>query len=73
MRYRFRRMCEYNLRMKRSKLVTETITAKPSHGSDKERPWMESFGKLRSLRKETARIGRIIDLEFGQVEPEDLR
>ena len=67
-RYGFRRICEYILRVKRSKLATETITTKPSHASDKERPWMECFGKLRSLRKETARIGKTMDREFGQIE-----
>jgi hypothetical protein len=34
---------------------------------------MKSFGKLRSLHKETARINRIIEAEFGQVAPEDWR
>jgi hypothetical protein len=34
---------------------------------------MESFGKLRALHQETARISRIIDREFGQIEPEDLQ
>jgi hypothetical protein len=35
------------------------------------RPWMKTFGKLRHLRKETARINRIIDEEFGQIDSED--
>lgn len=35
------------------------------------RPWMAGFGKLRRLRKETARINRIIEVEFEQVEAED--
>ena len=39
------------------------------HSSDK--PWMKTFGKLRSLHKETARINRIIEEEFGHLEPED--
>jgi hypothetical protein len=34
---------------------------------------MKSFGKLRSLHKETTRINRIIEAEFGQIEPEDWR
>jgi hypothetical protein len=54
-------------------LVTEAIAAKLSRKPGPERLWMESFGKLRALRKETARIGKIMDREFGQVEPEDLR
>jgi hypothetical protein len=32
---------------------------------------MNSFGKLRHLRKETARINRIIEKEFDQLETED--
>jgi hypothetical protein len=34
---------------------------------------MESFGKLSALRSETAAIDKIMDREFGQIEPEDLR
>jgi hypothetical protein len=29
------------------------------------------FGKLRNLRKETARINRIIEEEFERIDPED--
>jgi len=31
------------------------------------KPWMRGFGKLRHLRKETARINRLIEEEFEQV------
>ena len=34
---------------------------------------MKSFGKLRGLHKETTRINRIIQAEFGRIEPEDWR
>ena len=34
-------------------------------------PWMRGFGQLRPLRRETARIQRVIDQEFEVVEPED--
>ncbi|HUG92519.1 MAG TPA: hypothetical protein VML55_16895 [Planctomycetaceae bacterium] len=34
-------------------------------------PWMRGFGQLRSLRRETTRIQRIVDREFEVVEPED--
>jgi hypothetical protein len=34
-------------------------------------PWMRGFGRLRALRQETSRIQRVIDREFGVVEPED--
>ena len=33
--------------------------------------WMNGFGKLRRLRKETSRIQSVIDEEFEVVEPED--
>ena len=48
--------------------VEEKLAAAPV-GSDK--PWMKAFGKLRHLHKETQRIDRLIEEEFGQVEPED--
>jgi hypothetical protein len=54
-------------------LVTEAIAAKLSRSPSHDRPWMESFGKLRALHSETARINKIMDREFGQVESEDLR
>jgi hypothetical protein len=54
-------------------LVTEAIAAKLSRDPGQKRPWMESFGKLSTLRKETARINKLMDREFGQIEPEDLR
>lgn len=33
-----------------------------------DKPWLKTFGKLRGLRKETARINRIIEDEFGRIE-----
>ncbi|HVR27731.1 MAG TPA: hypothetical protein VMU26_30920 [Candidatus Polarisedimenticolia bacterium] len=35
------------------------------------KPWMKTFGKLRHQHKETARINRIMEEEFDQVETED--
>jgi hypothetical protein len=32
---------------------------------------MQAFGKLRHLRKETAKINRVIEEEFEQIEAED--
>jgi hypothetical protein len=52
--------------------VTEAVKDKltaDSRSSDK--PWMAAFGKLRHLRKENARISRILEEEFEQIEPED--
>jgi hypothetical protein len=54
-------------------LVTEALAEKLRAGAREEKPWLKSFGKLRALRKETARIGAIIEAEFGQIEPEDWR
>ena len=47
----------------REKLVADARTT--------ETPWMAAFGKLRHLRKETAKINRRIEEEFEQIEAED--
>ena len=52
-------------------LVTEALADKLRAPSTPDKPWMKSFGKLRSLRKETAKIDRIVAQEFDQIEPED--
>jgi hypothetical protein len=54
-------------------LVTEALTEKLTARSTQDRPWMRSFGKLRTLRKESARIDELIRKEFGRIEPEDLQ
>jgi hypothetical protein len=52
--------------------VTEAVKDKlAATAKSAERPWMAAFGKLRHLRKETARINRLIEEEFEQVEAED--
>jgi len=52
--------------------VTEAVKEKlENSGSPREKPWMAAFGKLRTFRKETARINRLIEEEFEQVETED--
>jgi hypothetical protein len=51
-------------------LVSEALGEKLAAGSA-ESPWMQSFGKLRDLHKETVRIDRLIHQEFEQIEPED--
>jgi hypothetical protein len=48
------------------KLATYTINARPG-----EPEWMAGFGKLRRLRKETARIRARIEDAFEIIEPED--
>jgi hypothetical protein len=52
-------------------LVTEALADKLRVPGGEDKPWMKSFGKLRSLHKETVRIDRIIADEFGKIEPED--
>jgi hypothetical protein len=36
-----------------------------------EPPWMQGFGKLRRMRKETARVQDRIDETFEVIDPED--
>ena len=52
--------------------VTEAVKEKldaPRRSANK--PWMAAFGKLRHLKHETARINKLIEEEFEQIEPED--
>jgi len=52
--------------------VTEAVSDKlASKVSSSEKPWMAAFGKLRHLRKETAKINRIVEEEFEKIETED--
>jgi hypothetical protein len=46
-----------------SKVLADKLRASARH----EKPWMKSFGKLRSLRRETAHINRIIEEEFSRI------
>jgi hypothetical protein len=52
-------------------LVSEALSEKLAVGGTGESPWMASFGKLRPLRRESARIDRVVSGEFEQIEPED--
>jgi hypothetical protein len=51
--------------------VSEALAEKLNSPVSEEKPWMKAFGKLRHLHEEPARIDRIIEGEFGQIEPED--
>jgi len=55
--------------------ITEALREKLSGRDARSRPdrpaWMRGFGKLRALKKETARVQRRIDQELDVVEPED--
>ena len=52
-------------------LVTEALADKLRAPGGEDKPWMKSFGMLRSLHQETVRINRIIAEEFGKIEPVD--
>ena len=54
-------------------LVTEALAEKLRGCGTEDKPWLKTFGKLRGLRKETARVNQIVQEEFGQVDPEDWR
>jgi hypothetical protein len=52
--------------------VTEAVRDKlASDAKAAQQPWMTAFGKLRHLRQETAKINRLIEEEFEQIEAED--
>jgi hypothetical protein len=52
--------------------VTQAVKDKlANEGGIADKPWMAAFGKLRHLHKETARIDRLIEEEFEQIEDED--
>lgn len=52
-------------------VVSEALAEKLRDKRPQEKPWMEAFGKLRPLRRETARIQALIDREFEAIEAED--
>jgi hypothetical protein len=54
-------------------LLSEALEDKLKASTAGDKPWMASFGGLRHLKKETARISRIIEEEFEQIEPEDVK
>ena len=51
--------------------LTEAVQEKLAAAKPADKPWMKGAGKLRHLHKETVRIQRLVDKEFGQIEPED--
>lgn len=48
--------------------VENELRARPAAG---QRPWVRLAGRLRHLRKETARIQQLIEREFESIEPEE--
>jgi len=53
--------------------LQEKLAGHPTQLSREQAPFMRGFGQLRPLRRETARIQRVIEREFDVVEPEDRR
>ena len=51
--------------------LQEKLAAKANIVGPREPAWMQGFGKLRRLRKETLRIQARIDEAFEVIEPED--
>lgn len=51
--------------------LQEKLAAEASGVGLREPAWMQGFGKLRRLRKETLRIQARIDEAFEAIEPED--
>ena len=54
-------------------LVTEAVAEKLRRQGASDKPWMKTFGRLRDLHQETQRVNRLVEEEFGQIEPEDWR
>ncbi len=52
-------------------LVTEAVEARVNSQGAGEKPWMKGFGGLKHLHEENLRIERIIEEEFGKIDPED--
>jgi hypothetical protein len=52
-------------------LVSEALAEKLAEKNYRAKPWMKSFGALRHLGTETARIQQRIDEEFERIDAED--
>ena len=52
--------------------VQEKLTGVRGAAATDAAPWMRGFGRLRQLRRETARIQAIIHATFEVLEPEDV-
>ena len=53
--------------------LQEKLSGRPAQLAREPAPFMKGFGQLRPLRRETARIQRVIEREFDVVEAEDRR
>jgi len=50
--------------------LTEAADKLQADVAIRSKPWMKGAGGLRHLRKETARINKLIEEEFERIEPE---
>ncbi|HEY5609263.1 MAG TPA: hypothetical protein VIM38_13110 [Alphaproteobacteria bacterium] len=53
--------------------LQDKLALKPGRPAAHGPEWMQGFGKLKRLRRETSRIQAAIDREFEIIEPEDRR
>lgn len=51
--------------------LRDKLVGRDARGVRQAPAWMRGFGKLRSLRKETAKIQGRIDRAFGVIDPQD--
>ena len=51
--------------------LQEKLSSNASGAASTDPPWMQGFGKLRRLHRETAQIEARIDEVFEVIEPED--
>ena len=51
--------------------VTEAVQEKLAAAKPVDKPWMKALGGLRHLHDENVRIQKLIDEEFGTIDPED--
>jgi hypothetical protein len=50
--------------------VTEAVKEKLAPATTGEKPWVKLMGRLKYLRKETARINRLIEEDSEKIDPE---
>ena len=53
--------------------LRDKLTLQKGPGNSNQPEWMEGFGKLKRLHKETVRVQSTVDQEFETIEPEDRR
>jgi len=53
--------------------VTDAVADKLRPDSFGAKPWLKLAGRLRHLKRETARIDKLIEDEFERIEPEEWR